>query len=125
MRFGLRVLNYNVTSNHIHLLVEDQGQGEIAQSMQLVAGRVAQEYNRRKMRCGAYWEGRYHATAVDSEGYLARCLTYIDLNMVRAPAFMIAAIPPPPRRYQVTNLERLMYLLGISSISELQDARAA
>ena len=83
-RFGLRVLNYNVTSNHIHLLVEDQGQGEIAQSMQLVAGRVAQEYNRRKKRCGAYWEDRYHATAVDSEGYLARCLTYIDLNMVRA-----------------------------------------
>ena len=102
--------------------------------MQLVAGRVAQEYNRRKMRCGACCQGRYHATAVDSEGYLAQCLTYIDLNMVRA---AVVARPrewrdsgyherwSPPRRYQVTNLERLTYLLGISSISELQDARTA
>ena len=30
-RFGLQVLNYNVISNHLHLLVEDQGQGEMAQ----------------------------------------------------------------------------------------------
>ena len=34
-RFGLSVLNYVVTSNHIHLLVVDRGQSEIARSMQL------------------------------------------------------------------------------------------
>jgi len=50
----------------------------------LVAGRTAQEYNQRKGRKGAFWEDRYHATAVDSEMYLARCMIYIDLNMVRA-----------------------------------------
>jgi hypothetical protein len=33
-RFGLCVLNYAVTSNHIHLLVKDTGQ-----SMQIIAGR--------------------------------------------------------------------------------------
>jgi len=49
-RYGLSVLNYIVTSNHIHLLVRDRGQGEIAQSMQLIAGRTAQEYNQRKER---------------------------------------------------------------------------
>ena len=37
-RDGLCVLNYVVTSNHIHLLVKDRGQGEIARSMQLIAG---------------------------------------------------------------------------------------
>src|SRR5687768_11371658 len=83
-RFGLCVLNYIVTSNHIHLLVLDHGKGEIADSMQLIAGRTAQEYNQRKSRMGAYWQDRYHATAVDTEGYLARCMAYIDLNMVRA-----------------------------------------
>jgi putative transposase len=30
--------------------------------MQLIAGRTAQEYNRRKNRQGAFWEDRYHAT---------------------------------------------------------------
>lgn len=50
-RFGLCVLNYTVTSNHIHLLVLDRGNGEIAKSMQLIAGRAAQEYNPSAMGC--------------------------------------------------------------------------
>jgi REP element-mobilizing transposase RayT len=44
-RFGLCVLNYLVTSNHVHLLVQDRGDGEISRSMQLIAGRMAREYN--------------------------------------------------------------------------------
>jgi len=39
-RFGLCVLDYIVTSNHIHLLVKDT-EDVIAQSMQLIAGRSA------------------------------------------------------------------------------------
>jgi putative transposase len=73
-----------VTSNHIHLLVKDTGQDVIAQSMQLIAGRTAQEYNQRKGRGGAFWEDRYHATAIEADEHLHRCLVYIDLNMVRA-----------------------------------------
>jgi hypothetical protein len=34
-RFGLSVLNYMVTSNHVHLLVKDTGPDVIARSMQL------------------------------------------------------------------------------------------
>ncbi len=82
-RFGLCVLDYICTSNHIHLLVKVRGRNEITRSTQLIAGRTAQEYNRRKGRRGAYWEERCHATAVDIGRYLARCLVYIDLNMVR------------------------------------------
>lgn len=85
-RYGLTVLNYIATSNHVHLLVADQGLGEIAKSMQLVAGCTAQDYNRRKKRNGAFWEDRYHATAVQSDDHLQQCLIYIDLNMVRAGA---------------------------------------
>jgi len=83
-RFDLCVLNYMVTSNHVHLLVLDRGHQEIARSMQLIAGRTAQEFNRRKHRKGAFWEDRYHATAVQTDHHLARCMIYIDLNMVRA-----------------------------------------
>ena len=48
------------------------------------AGRVGQEYNLRKERRGAFWEDRYHATAVESGVHFRQCLAYIDLNMVRA-----------------------------------------
>jgi len=50
-RYGLQVLNYIVTSNHIHLLVSDSKKPSIIpDAMQLVAGRTAQEYNKRKNR---------------------------------------------------------------------------
>jgi REP-associated tyrosine transposase len=83
-RYGLCVLNYIVTSNHIHLLVVDTEEDVIAKSLQLVAGRTAQEFNQRKKRKGAFWEDRYHATAVETDEHLAKCIVYIDLNMVRA-----------------------------------------
>src|SRR3989339_656316 len=42
-RYGLTILNYMVTSNHVHLLVVDDGQRNvIPDSMQLVAGRTGQ-----------------------------------------------------------------------------------
>jgi len=60
-RYGLTVLNYIVTSNHIHLLVVDgETRNTIPDSIKLIAGRTAQEYNQRKKRKGAFWEDRYH-----------------------------------------------------------------
>jgi putative transposase len=132
-RYGLCVLNYIVTSNHIHLLVRDCGAGEIAQSMQLIAGRTAQEYNQRKARKGAFWEDRYHATAVDSEGYLARCMVYIDLNMVRAGAVKhptewdvcgYREIQQPPKRYAIINRKVLTELFGFKNDLILQKSIA-
>ena len=84
-RYGLTVLNYTVTSNHIHLLIQDGKERDvIPRSIKLVAGRIGQEFNMRKKRKGAFWEDRYHATAVETDQHLLRCLVYIDLNMVRA-----------------------------------------
>jgi putative transposase len=130
IRHGLCVLNYIVTCNHVHLLVRDRGQGEIARSMQLIAGRTGQAYNRRKRRRGAFWEDRYHATAVETGEHLARCLVYIDLNMVRAGAVAhprdwelsgYREIQSPPNRYQVIDLDALVDALGLNDIEQLRD----
>ena len=108
----------------------DQGKGEIAQSMQLIAGRTAQEYNQRKGRKGAYWEDRYHATAVDTDEYLARCMVYIDLNMVRAGAVKhpgnwdtcgFREIQSPPDRYTIIDQQKLIELLSVTEFSQVQD----
>lgn len=85
-RFGLSIVNYVVTSNHVHLLLRDTEPGVIAQSVQLVAARTGQEFNTRTGRHGAFWQDRYHATAVETGTHLCRCIAYIDLNMVRAGA---------------------------------------
>ena len=76
-RYGLSVLNYMVTSNHIHLVVRDNGEGDvIPNSIQLIAGRTGQEFNQRKNRKGAFWEDRYHGTAIEIDRHLAQCLVY-------------------------------------------------
>jgi REP element-mobilizing transposase RayT len=130
-RFGLCVLNYIVTSNHIHLLVKDTEKGAIAQSMQLIAGRIGQEYNARKQRKGAFWEDRYHATAVESGEHLQRCLVYIDLNMVRAGVVRHPAawehggyheIQNPRERYALVMLEELSALCGFKRLEAFQSA---
>jgi len=130
-RYGLCVLNYIVTSNHIHLLVLDQGNQEIASSMQLIAGRTAQEYNRRKKRKGAFWEDRYHAVAVQTDNHLIRCLSYIDLNMVRAGVVShpreweisgYHEIQSPRQRKGIVDHKTLCGLVDISTIERLQHA---
>ena len=129
-RYGLTVLDYIVTSNHIHLLVEDGDNRELAKSMQLIAGRTAQEYNTRKKREGALWSDRYHATAVDTDHYLIRCLVYIDLNMVRAgvvnhplqwPQSGFNEIQHPPERYRIIDRDRLCELVGIKDVANLSN----
>ncbi|WP_265588654.1 hypothetical protein [Desulfocapsa sulfexigens] len=42
--------------------------------MLLIAGRTVQEYNQRKSRKGTFWEDRYHASAVETDEHLAKCL---------------------------------------------------
>ncbi len=88
IRFGLTVLNFMITSNHVHLLAAilrtRVPPDALPRALQLIESRGAQSFNVRKDRHGAFWEDRYHATAVEEGVQLKRCLTYIDLNMVRA-----------------------------------------
>lgn len=129
-RFGLCVLDYQVTSNHVHLLVLDRGGDEIAASLQLIAGRTGQAFNQRKRRRGAFWEDRYHATAVDTEEHLARCVMYVDMNMVRAgvvrhPREWAEAgyheIQQPRGTYRIVDRMELSRLVGVS-VDELASA---
>lgn len=129
-RFGLRILNYMVTSNHIHLLVIDSGQSVIPKSMQLIAGRTAQAFNHRKGRKGAFWEDRYHATAIERGEYLMRCLFYIDLNMVRAGVVNHPSewkmcgyneLQNPQERYTLLDQKGLMEFCGINNMEQLKE----
>jgi putative transposase len=126
-RYGLCVLNYVATSNHIHLLVKDLGKGEITKSMQLIAGCTAQAYNRRKQRRGAYWEDRYHATAVDSHEYLAQCMVYIDLNLVRAGAVSHPAewdVCGYREIHHATERNRIIDIAALANLLDLSDEEA-
>jgi REP-associated tyrosine transposase len=138
--YGLCVLNFIITSNHIHLLVMDRKgdrqrhENTIAKSLQLVEARVAQEYNQRKDRSGAFWEDRYHATAIETGEHFINCLVYIDLNMVRAkvvadpgewPFSGYYELQRPRLRFrnQLTDWRTLLSVLGLADLGQLRAAR--
>jgi hypothetical protein len=119
-----------VTSNHVHLVIKDnKGEEVIPQTVQLVAGRTGQEYNQRKNRKGAFWEDRYHATAVEADFHLSHCMVYIDLNMVRAgivshpsewPFCGYNEIQNPRQRYSIIDYEGLIDLFNAQTMDELR-----
>ena len=97
--------------------------------MQMVAGRTAQEYNQRKLRKGAFWEDRYHATAIEKDDHLVHCLVYIDLNMVRAGVVDHPSewkesgyneIQNPRQRYAIIDHDRLMQLFEQRTVEDLK-----
>ena len=128
----LNVLDYMVTSNHIHLLLYDTGgHNAIPDSIKLIAGRTGQEYNLRKNRKGAFWQDRYHATAVESNRHLRQCITYIDMNMVRAGVVGhpekwqwcgYNEIQNPRKRKGIIDFDRLTEVLGFDTHEQLKNA---
>ena len=129
-RFGLCVLNYIATSNHIHLLVKSQTEDDISKSMQLIAGETAGQYNLRKDRHGAFWQDRYHATAVSTEEHIFRCLVYIDLNMVRAgkvahPKLWDVSgyheIYQDRKRYRILDIDSLLSYANVKTLSQFRE----
>jgi len=125
-----------VTSNHIHLLLYDNGTGEcIPRTILLIAGRTGQEFNQRKGRQGAFWEDRYHATAVESNEHLIQCMVYIDLNMVRAGVVAHPSewgrssgyneIQNPRKRYALIDHAELIALNGLKGNEDLIGSHAA
>ncbi len=136
-RYDLCVLNYTITSNHVHLVLH-ANRGEdpyaIARSLQLAAGQVGREYNARKERRGAFWEDRYHATAIETGEHFTNCLAYVDLNMVRAGVVGDPADWPFGAyhelqkqrvrfRAQLVDWEELLRLLNMPDIETLRRAR--
>jgi len=133
-RYGLCILNYIITSNHIHRLVSDKGRAHdcIPKSIQLIAGRIGQEYNQRKKCKGAFWEDRYHATAVQNNKQLIQCINYIDMNMARAGVvvhpdqwkqFGYNEIQTPRKRYGLINHNYLMKLLEFNDYDTLRETQ--
>jgi putative transposase len=132
--FNLSLLDYCLTCNHVHLLVDAEDRLEVAGFMRCLAGEFAQAYNKRKGRINAVWGDNYHATLVDTGPYLWRCLMYIELNMVRCGVVShpkdwkwlgYHEIMGERRRYRVLDLDRLCWRLGIDSSENLRNNFAA
>lgn len=83
-KYAVAVHAYVLMGNHFHLLATPTSTDGLPQMMQAVGRRYVQHFNRRHVRTGTLWEGRYRSTVLDPERYLLPCMVYLDLNPVRA-----------------------------------------
>ena len=84
---GWRVHAWVLMSNHFHLLVETP-EANLATGMKLLLGSFSQGWNRRRMRHGHVFQGRYKSIPVNASEsdpcYFKIVADYIHLNPARA-----------------------------------------
>ena len=128
-RYKVDVLDYIVTSNHVHLLLTAKKGESISDGLRYLHGRVAQYYNIQTGKTGAFWSDRFHSTMIQDGKHFGKCLFYIDLNMVRAGAVLHPSewdscghneFHAPKQRYGIINMNRLLRVLGMDDVESFR-----
>jgi putative transposase len=74
---------YCLMPNHYHLVVEIV-EPTLSDGFQRLNSVYAQGFNRRHLKTGHLFQGRFHSVAVESEGHLLELSRYLVRNPVRA-----------------------------------------
>jgi REP element-mobilizing transposase RayT len=79
-RLGLRLCEFSIQGNHVHLLVEAGGQQALARGIQGLCIRMARGLNRMMGRQGRVFADRYHAHILRTPTEVARARTTVRDN---------------------------------------------
>jgi REP element-mobilizing transposase RayT len=79
-RFGFRLVEYSIQSNHLHLIAEGEDARSISRGMQGLLVRVAKALNREWGRRGKVLLDRYHARILGSPREVRNALVYVLQN---------------------------------------------
>jgi len=82
--YGCGVHGFVLMTNHVHMLASAGGENAISRMMKRIGESYVRGFNKRHDRTGTLWEGRFHASIVDSHAYFLTCQRYIECNPVRA-----------------------------------------
>lgn len=82
-RHGWRLHAYAIMRNHFHLALETP-QPNLAEGMHWLQSTFATRFNRFRSEQGHLFQGRYRALLIEDFAVLARVVSYIHLNPVRA-----------------------------------------
>ena len=95
-----RLHAYVLMTNHVHLLLTPVDIEGPSRLMQDLGRSYVRQYNRKYVRSGTLWEGRFRAHPVDNERYFLNVQRYIELNPVRA------GLACAPSRYRWSSYAR-------------------
>ncbi len=81
--FNWSVHSWCQMTNHYHLLVETPD-ANLSKGMRYLNGIYTQRFNRKHLRVGHVYQGRFKAILIERDSYLLELARYIVLNPVRA-----------------------------------------
>ena len=76
-RLGLRIIEFSVLGNHLHLLVEADSSAALARGMQGLSVRLAKALNRMMRARGRVFADHFHSRLLRSPSELVRALAYV------------------------------------------------
>jgi putative transposase len=79
-RFGLRLIHFSVLGNHLHLIVEADGQRSLTRGMQGLNIRIAKALNRVMGRAGRVFADHYHSRLLATPTELVNAIAYVLRN---------------------------------------------
>ena len=79
-RFDVRVTQFSVQGNHIHLLVEAPDRRALGRGIQGLSIRIARGLNRMMGRTGRVFDDRYHARVLCTPTEVRRAMHYVLEN---------------------------------------------
>lgn len=79
-RFGFRLTQYSIQSNHVHLIAEAGDGRALARGVQGLLVRVARALNRLWARKGSVFSNRYHARGLRTPREVRAALCYVLHN---------------------------------------------
>lgn len=83
-KYKFKLFAYCLMPNHIHLIIEVNKADELAKIMQGVTQVYTLWFNKKYKKVGHLWQGRFKSMIIQKDKYLIDCLTYIELNPIRA-----------------------------------------
>jgi len=80
--FPLKVYNYCLIDNQVHLLVEPTTEGSLSKAMEYITREYAKYFNKTHDHFGHLFHGRFKSFLVQPERFFFACSRYIDLYPV-------------------------------------------
>ncbi|MBX3232801.1 MAG: transposase [Labilithrix sp.] len=77
---GVKVVQYSIQEDHLHLMVEGADKQELARGMKLLFSRIAFAVNRVSGRCGSLFRERHHRRPLTTPTEVRNALVYILFN---------------------------------------------
>ncbi|MFH1478683.1 MAG: transposase [Candidatus Omnitrophota bacterium] len=84
VKYQFKLYSFCLMPNHIHMIGQIEKEKNLSKFMHGLNRSYTAYFNEKYNKVGYLWQGRFKSKIITKDKYLIDCLTYIELNPVRA-----------------------------------------